>query len=264
MLSTRVISGIVLVAIALIALLLGGDVLYFLMLFVSLNGLYEVYSALKSDTDAAGTPIMAYCGYLSTVFYYVCIRQNADKYGLLAMIVVLLACLCAYVFAYPRITIAEVVVSYFGFAYVPVMLSFFYLTRMLPKGNVYVWLILASSWGCDTCAYFAGQKFGEHHMTPQLSPKKTWEGAAGGLIGAGILGMILSLLTGGKVMFTGLICILGAAASMIGDLAASAIKRNQGIKDFSDLIPGHGGIMDRMDSMIFVAPIIYFFVKLFA
>ena len=263
MLSTRVISGIVLAAIALVALLLGGDILYFLMLGVSLVGLHEIYQALHLGNDTTGVPVMAYCGYLSTVFYYVCIRQSADKYGLLAIVLVMLVCLGVYVFSYPRITIQEVVTSYFGFVYVAVMLSFFYLTRTLPGGSVYVWVILASSWGCDTCAYFAGQRFGEHHMTPALSPKKTWEGAAGGLLGAAVLGMLLALFTRQRILFTGLVCLLGAAASMIGDLAASAIKRNQGIKDFSNLIPGHGGIMDRMDSLVFVAPLIYFLEKLF-
>ena len=86
----------------------------------------------------------------------------------------------------------------------------------------------------------------------------------GGLLGAAVMGMLIALASGGRILFTGLICLLGAAASMIGDLAASAIKRNQGIKDFSNLIPGHGGIMDRMDSLVFVAPIIYFLVKIFA
>ena len=103
-------------------------------------------------------------------------------------------------------------------------------------------------------------------MSPKLSPKKTIEGAVGGVIGAGLLGVIYSLIAKNfyvtemnlTVIFA-LICMVGALISIIGDLGASAIKRNYDIKDYGNLIPGHGGILDRFDSVIFVAPIIYYF-----
>ena len=99
---------------------------------------------------------------------------------------------------------------------------------------------------------------GKHKMTPELSPKKTKEGAVGGILGAALLGAIYGAVTGGTVWAYALICAVGGMISMIGDLSASAIKRNQGIKDYGDLIPGHGGILDRFDSVIFTAPNIYF------
>ena len=99
---------------------------------------------------------------------------------------------------------------------------------------------------------------GKHKMTPELSPKKTKEGAVGGILGAALLGAIYGAVTGGTVWVYALICAVGGMISMIGDLSASAIKRNQGIKDYGDLIPGHGGILDRFDSVIFTAPNIYF------
>lgn len=95
-------------------------------------------------------------------------------------------------------------------------------------------------------------------MAPVLSPKKSVEGAVGGVAGAALLGSVYAWATQGQVLEYAVICAVGALISMVGDLAASAIKRNQGIKDYGKLIPGHGGILDRFDSVIFTAPVIYF------
>ena len=145
--------------------------------------------------------------------------------------------------------------------YVAVMLSFIYLTRNLPDGHFAVWLIFICSWGCDTCAYCVGMLIGRHKMAPVLSPKKSVEGAVGGVAGAALLGAVFGALTAGKVWEYALICAAGALISMVGDLAASAIKRNRDIKDYGKLIPGHGGILDRFDSVIFTAPIIYYLAR---
>ena len=142
----------------------------------------------------------------------------------------------------------------FGILYVGVMLSFIFQTRCLEGGALHVWLIFFASWGCDTCAYCVGKLIGKHKMTPVLSPKKSVEGAIGGVVGAALLGGIYAAATNGEIWEYA----LGGLISMVGDLAASAIKRNQGIKDYGTLIPGHGGILDRFDSVIFTAPIIYF------
>ena len=97
-------------------------------------------------------------------------------------------------------------------------------------------------------------------MTPVLSPKKSVEGAVGGVVGAVLLGILYAYLTKGSAIGYGVICAAGAILSMVGDLAASAIKRQTGIKDYGKLIPGHGGILDRFDSVIFTAPVIYYLV----
>ena len=146
--------------------------------------------------------------------------------------------------------------------YVAVMLSFIYLTRNLPDGKFLVWLIFLCSWGCDTCAYCVGMLIGKHKMAPVLSPKKSIEGAVGGVVGAALLGVIYAAATQGNMAEYALICGVGALISMVGDLAASAIKRNQNIKDYGKLIPGHGGILDRFDSVIITAPVIYYLAKL--
>ena len=105
---------------------------------------------------------------------------------------------------------------------------------------------------------------GKHKMSPILSPKKSVEGAAGGVLGAAALGALYGVAIQEKIaderviVFFAVICGVGALISMVGDLAASAIKRNAQIKDYGKLIPGHGGVMDRFDSVIFTAPVIYF------
>ena len=155
----------------------------------------------------------------------------------------------------------------FCFLYGPVMLSFLYLIREgFPTGKYLVWLVFLCSWGSDTCAYVVGVLFGRHKMTPKLSPKKSVEGAIGGIVGAALL-FALYLYLVERIFELGqfgfgtaeavILGAVGALVSMVGDLAASAIKRDYGIKDYGKLIPGHGGIMDRFDSVIIAAPLVF-------
>lgn len=150
------------------------------------------------------------------------------------------------------------------------MLSCIYLTRNLPKGIFFIWLIFICSWISDTCAYCVGMLFGKHKLSPILSPKKSIEGAVGGVLGAAIIGGIYVYCLGNHIMKIScpfligfFICAVGSVISQIGDLAASAIKRDYAIKDYGRLIPGHGGILDRFDSVIFTAPVIYIMSVLF-
>ena len=144
------------------------------------------------------------------------------------------------------------------------MLSYIYQTRLLEGGIFTVWLVFVCSWGCDTCAYCVGMLIGKHKMAPVLSPKKSIEGGIGGILGAALIGVLYALAInhwGGaesEVFTYAVIGAVGGAISQIGDLAASAIKRYHNIKDYGRLIPGHGGILDRFDSVIFTAPIIYY------
>ena len=154
---------------------------------------------------------------------------------------------------------------FFGLFYVALMLSYVYQTRMLPQGAFLVWLIFLCSWGSDTCAYCVGMLMGKHKMAPKLSPKKSVEGGIGGILGAALFGAVYGLAINrfasgadANVLHYAIICGIGSMISQVGDLAASAIKRNHDIKDYGKLIPGHGGILDRFDSVIFTAPIIYY------
>ena len=259
MFKTRLISGIILVIIALATIISGSWILFFTLLTVSLIGMRELYNVMKVSDEHV--TVLELVGYLGAVLYYIAMKADFGNYGTMAIIISMILILFVYVFGYPKYHAEQVMAAFFGVVYVAVMLSFIYLTRSLPDGKFLVWLIFLCSWGCDTCAYCVGMLIGKHKMAPVLSPKKSIEGAVGGVAGAALLGVIYAAATQGKMAEYALICAVGALISMVGDLAASAIKRNQNIKDYGKLIPGHGGILDRFDSVIITAPVIYYLAK---
>ena len=259
MFKTRLISGIILVIIALATIISGSWILFFTLLVVSLIGMRELYKVMKVSDEHI--TVLELVGYLGAVLYYIAMKADFGNYGTMAIIISMILILFVYVFGYPKYHAEQVMAAFFGVVYVAVMLSFIYLTRSLPDGKFLVWLIFLCSWGCDTCAYCVGMLIGKHKMAPVLSPKKSIEGAVGGVAGAALLGVIYAAATQGKMAEYALICAVGALISMVGDLAASAIKRNQNIKDYGKLIPGHGGILDRFDSVIITAPVIYYLAK---
>ena len=260
MFKTRLISGIVLVIIALATIISGSWILFFTLLAVSLIGMRELYKVMKVSDEHV--TVLELVGYLGAVLYYIAMKADFGNYGTMAIIISMILILFVYVFGYPKYHAEQVMAAFFGVVYVAVMLSFIYLTRSLPDGKFLVWLIFLCSWGYDTCAYCVGMLIGKHKMAPVLSPKKSIEGAVGGVAGAALLGVIYAAATQGKMAEYALICAVGALISMVGDLAASAIKRNQNIKDYGKLIPGHGGILDRFDSVIITAPVIYYLAKM--
>lgn len=256
MFKTRLLSGIVLVLVALLTIGQGGYVLFFTLLAVSVIGMNEFYRATGVHENRY-TPLEL-LSYLGAAVYYCSLLWRGGSYRSEAMMLVLVLIMTVYVFGYPKYESSQIMAAMFGFVYVAVMLSYIWKTRMLPNGVFDVWLIFLCSWGCDTCAYCVGVLIGKHKMAPVLSPKKSIEGAVGGVAGAMLLGAAYAAATGGSVWAYVIICGVGALISMVGDLAASAVKRQTGIKDYGTLIPGHGGILDRFDSVIFTAPIIFF------
>ena len=263
MFRTRLISGIVLVIIALAVIITGGPVLAAVLTGISVIGLNELYRAV--GVEDKGLSPLAVVGYLGCIVYYMIVFFGQSAYTMTVLTALLIMMMAVYVFTYPRYRTDQVTGAFFGIVYVAVMLSCIYELRSMPDGQYLVWLIFFASWGCDTCAYCVGMLIGKHKMSPKLSPKKSVEGAGGGVVGAALLGVIYAFAVGNRmgsqanyVLTFAVICAVGALISMVGDLAASAIKRNHGIKDYGKLIPGHGGILDRFDSVIFIAPVIYY------
>ncbi len=263
MFKTRLLSGIVLVVVLIVTVGYGNELLFAFTGAISLIGMKELYQVVGVQNRALGM-----AGYLAALFYYSLLWVNHMEYMTMLSILFLVAVMAVYVFTFPAFRAEQVMTVFFGFFYVAVMLSYVYQTRMLPEGHVVVWLIFLRSWGCDTCAYCVGVLFGRHKMAPKLSPKKSVEGGIGGIVGAALLGALFALAMnrwGGASadpLHYVIICAAGSMISQIGDLAASAIKRNHEIKDYGKLIPGHGGILDRFDSVIFTAPIIYYLATL--
>ena len=263
---TRLASGIVLVIIALGALSFGGIPLALILWAVSLVTLRELTKALKCATDAKRLNLLEILGMAGVTAYYLLLFFSGDHTLLLMCIVgFFMLEMLIYVVTFPRFRAEQVTAVVFSFLYAPVMLSFMYLTRNHPQGIYVVWMILISSWGCDTCAYVVGMLIGKKKIFPVLSPKKSLEGCIGGVLGAALIGWLYGHFFVENAFpdqtvsgMIAVICAAGAVMSMVGDLAASAIKRNNDIKDYGKLIPGHGGFMDRFDSVIVTAPMTYF------
>lgn len=260
MFKTRLLSGIVLVILALVLIIAGGNVLLFSTLAISMIGMYELYRVFKMEKS-----MLAFISYGIAVLYYCNLNWGFIPDVMMIVMLCLILLMFAYVFSYPKYEAKQLVVAFFGLFYVAVMLSYVYQIRMLENGLYLAFLIFICSWGCDTCAYCVGKLIGKHKMAPVLSPKKSIEGAVGGVLGTALLTVIyLNVFRRQMEIETTAIIILAVISavagliSMVGDLTASAIKRNYDIKDYGALIPGHGGILDRFDSMIITAPIIYY------
>lgn len=271
MFRTRLLSGVVLIVIAFTAFFVGAPLLPLILFFISVVGYRELVKALGVSAAEQRKKFCApeIVGYVGITIYYLIVlltdldcMENNILYFLACLIGLFLAELFVYVLTFPKYQAEQIAFAVFSFLYAPVMLSFIDFIRMGENGIYMVWFILICSWGSDTCAYCVGKLFGKKKIFPVLSPKKSLEGCIGGVLGAALIGFVYSWFVMVRkpenLVVVVFICALGAVVSMVGDLAASAIKRNKGIKDYGKLIPGHGGIMDRFDSVIVTAPLIYF------
>ena len=261
----RLISGIILLFIIVGTFAIGGYPLAVLLTLISMVGYAELVKALCSETErrkSNGPDIIAYG---SILFYYLALTFTHDPTYLVIVIgAFMLLELVWFVVKFPLYSSDRIVRTVFSVIYCPVMISFIYMIRNLEGREFLIWIVLISSWGCDTLAYCAGSLLGKHHPFPELSPRKSTEGCIGGIIGSALLGFLFGLFYVNRFIPEPniewrmcLICGVGALMGMVGDLAASGIKRNNNVKDFGHLIPGHGGIMDRFDSMILCAPAAY-------
>ncbi len=265
MFKVRLLSSIVLMIFMLFFVISGGNFLLVAVAFLSLVAMMEIMRMVKIHKTT-----LAVLGYSSVVLLYVLIFLNQMDKLVPLSILYLLAVMTVYVFGFSEFKAEQMLYLFFGFFYTGVMISYIYQVRELSGGAFSVWLIFIAAWGSDVCAYCAGMLFGKHKAFPMLSPKKTWEGCIGGVVGAAIIAVLYCLAMNHwfqqsfSMVQYAVVGACGAVISQIGDLAASAMKRNNDIKDYGKLIPGHGGVLDRYDSVIFVAPIVYYLLQMTA
>lgn len=248
-LQVRFRTGAVYVALS-VLLALVSDVTCVIMLCV-LSGICagELFFMLRSDAKLPNEIL----GVLAAVAYPVSMWRLGLSGSLLVTGALLVALLVWYVF-FMRARVGDVGVSFFGAAYTGLLLSSLILVRMsLPGiwGGVLVCGIFFSVWANDSFAYLVGSKFGKHKLAPRISPKKSWEGFIGGLVGSMAIWCAITLIPGvamdiPQALVFGLLCGL---SGVLGDLAESRIKRNSGVKDSGTIMPGHGGLLDRCDSL---------------
>ena len=264
----RLVSGIVLLTVLAFVIYVGGDALWFSSFFVSIIALFELYKVFGIQKNRLGI-----LGYVFVSIYYITVYQFKVNGILFFMILMILLLLILYIFSFPMFSIKDVSLTLFGIFYVAVLFSFIYLIRMQrgEYGKYLVWIVFISSWGCDTFAYCVGMLCGRHKLNNILSPNKTVEGCIGGVIGSVLIGLLYTYILLHNIVDNfeislirvGIICFVCAIISQLGDLVASAIKREYKIKDYGDIIPGHGGILDRFDSVIFCAPVLYFLLNVY-
>ncbi len=260
---TRIISGFFLLVILGALLYFGGRIYLAALAAVSLIGVFEYCRALKAGEFKPYFPVMI----SFTVLWYLLLLVRGGE-GLPAftgafLVLAFLVLMVIAVFSYPGHSFTDAALCLFGLLYVPLMFSFLFMIRERADGLFMSILLFLAAWGSDVFAYLAGRFFGKRKLAPELSPKKTVAGALGGMVGSMALCLLFTHFTASLwgrpyilcMLFAGLFGALGGAFGQLGDLFASSLKRMTGIKDFGKLIPGHGGILDRFDSVLSAAPL---------
>lgn len=259
----RVISSAIILAVVLIVFLLGNK--YIVDIFVSIVAIRCIHELFHAFEQKGHHPVKS-IGYIAAVaiaFLHIIPKGNAlILVGAIIPITILLSFLLT-ITKKTKTNIIDIAITFFGVCYIVLFLMFVSIIREMENGKWLVWYTFIASWMTDVFAYLVGKAIGKHHFT-DVSPKKTIEGCVGGVVGAVICMMLYTVILNNFtdmninyiiIFFAGIILSI---ISQIGDLSASVIKRYAGVKDYSNLIPGHGGMLDRIDSLIFIAPFVYF------
>lgn len=250
----RVISSIVALPLLFFFVIMGGIYLEIGVFFISILALYEFFQALKEKHKPMDIP-----SYIFALIIFIALYQGWHTLLLGSLAIYIAVILTIYLFD-PDRTIADAGTTMLGVSYIT---FFLYHVVLLSEFGYMIWFIFLASWGADTGAYFAGSFLGKRKLFPSISPKKTVEGAIGGVISAIILCGSLALYFEREfVAYAMVIGVVGSLISIVGDLIASKIKREMGIKDFGKIMPGHGGVLDRFDSLLIVTPFIFYTIKI--
>lgn len=257
--NNRYLGALVLIPI-LALLLMGGWFLKLTVLLLSVRALYEYFHVLEKK----GHKPIRVLGYGAWALYFSLIFFTDNPLSHLGVVLsVLLTAGFVYMVFSREVTVTDVGITIAGFMYTVVLFAFLVLLSEKQHGQYYVYSVFIISWVCDTLAYYSGRRFGKHKLIERVSPKKTVEGAIGGLIGgaagAFVLGSVIFEVTSVSPWHFLVMGFIGAMLGQIGDLAASAIKRYAKEKDYPKIIPGHGGILDRFDSILFVSLVVYIY-----
>lgn len=258
----RLIAGLTGLAIILPAIIYGGlpaiAIIVAIALLIGLDeyagmGLPEAKNRARAVLFPVGALVFAVHGF-------------APEYGTVAVAVAVIVSLCVPMFAEPDVKVAaqQGIRLGFGSVYVPLMLAPLLWLRREDDGLAYIFFILAVTWLGDTGAYFAGRVAGKTPLFPRVSPKKTVEGLIGGLLLSVVGGCVVKAVSGMALSWVE-VALLAAVldiAGVVGDLAESLLKRAWGVKDSGWIMPGHGGILDRIDSLLFSAPLFWAFLQL--
>ena len=259
MLILRILSAIIGIPIVLGVVYLGGPWFAIFVLFVALLATYE-YNKLVNRQILQGTTVLVYLGVTLLIAIIYC-KQFVLLYHFIMLLFFVLGIYI--LFNAEKKSTQEAALSLWGIIYIGGLLGYMILLREMADGMLYMYLLLGGVWIHDTLAYFVGVRWGSHRIAPAISPKKSVEGSLAGIGGALVIFFSVSIFApdlikvnpGGALILSLGISIFG----QLGDLLESALKRQIGVKDSGALIPGHGGVLDRFDSMMLAAPFVYYF-----
>ena len=254
---TRVLSGLIMAPLLAI-LYFGGYILFaacFLIGIMAVREFYNGFHAMDIKPNYGIAVIAAIALYAIDIF------TDDPKWYMLWFFAVVLASLL-YLFNIEHRKLEDAMATITGIVYV-VFFSFHVTLVEQTEYGILIWLVVLTAFGTDIMAYFSGFLFGKHKLCPKISPKKTIEGSIGGTLGSVILSGLFGYFFAPEVLVHCLVIgVLGGIVSQFGDLTASIFKRKMGIKDYGNLIPGHGGILDRFDSVLFTGPMVYYYIVL--
>ena len=259
---SRIISGLILFPLVVILLIFGNiyvvDAVFAVVALLAMN---EYFNAFKEKANP-----VKWIGYIACILIAFIHLIPVDKVITILGIglpVVFLLLFLQVIITNMKTSYNDIAITFFGICYIVVFMLFLPLLIGKENGRTLIWYVMLPAWGTDVFAYIFGKLMGKHKFS-KVSPNKSIEGCIGGAIGAIILCLIctyvINTVTELNISYTIIILIsfVLSIIGQIGDFAASSIKRYVGIKDYSNLIPGHGGMLDRIDSVIFIAPFAYF------
>ena len=273
MLKIRVLGAAIVVLIIALSMMIGNLATAGLVFVLTLAGLYEFYHAIGT----AGHRPISYLGYIYSVPVFIsAVMKSIDKTGWIfdykyvhewVLYFFIMSVFTIMILSKGKYNILDAALTITGYIYVTFLLEFIFLIRSMDGGTYLVWLLFMGVWGADTGAYFTGRYLGRRKIVPSISPNKTVEGSIGGIAGAVLLTWIYGMLFGKYMsgLSTGdfiLLGILSGIVSQLGDWMASSVKRFAGIKDYANIVPGHGGVLDRFDSIMSTAPLVYFYLNM--
>lgn len=244
----------------LVMVFLGGWPLKLIVAVLAARALYEFYAVVEKKGLRPSRPI----GFALIAAYFAVLIKGGDAFGQLGTIIVAGTAAGFIVMVFnEKFDLTDLSVTISGFIYTGVLFGYLIMLDNLENGLIMVYTVFIISWVCDTFAYYTGRFFGKHKLIERVSPKKTVEGAIGGAVAGAIGALAVGIVTSGN---TGIapyhflaMGLFGAVLGQVGDLAASAVKRYAGEKDYPKIIPGHGGVLDRFDSIMFVAMMVFFY-----
>lgn len=269
----RVISGL-LASLLTLGVIAWGDIPYLLIIILLVYwGILEYTDLMMRHNMRPQTPVMLFVSLLLLVLIYLNFKfpgmfpgnplHNGERLialmGTAAFFIIFINELMR---GTPEQGLINSAVNLFGTVYIGFMFAYMLLLRFIPgrDGLAYVLFTLLVTWFNDTSAYFVGIKFGKHKLSPKISPKKSVEGSLAGLAGGILAALIIGLLFHKPLWLMAVMGIIVVGAGQFGDLVESIIKRNAGVKDSGSFLPGHGGVLDRIDSLLTAAPLVYYMV----